>query len=60
MGAPSFTRWGARSFQAAAPQLWNSLPVSIRMIKSIEIFLKICENVSFWTSFLVINNWILD
>ena len=56
MGAPSFTRLGARSFQAAAPQLWNSLPVSIRMIKSIEIFLKICENVSFWTSFLVINN----
>ena len=30
----------ARSFQATAPQLWNSLPVSIRMIRSIEMFKK--------------------
>ena len=29
---------GARSFEDAAPQLRNSLPVSIRMIRSIEMF----------------------
>ena len=29
---------GARSFHAAAPELWNSLPTEIRVIKSLSIF----------------------
>ena len=31
---------GARSFYAAAPTLWNSLPVNIREITSLSIFKK--------------------
>jgi hypothetical protein len=31
---------GGRSFQAAAPQLWNILPHSIRTISTIEVFKK--------------------
>ena len=29
---------GERAFQAAAPQLWNELPLQLRMIGSVEIF----------------------
>ena len=31
---------GARSFYAAAPTLWNSLPANIREITSLSIFKK--------------------
>ena len=29
---------GERAFQAAAPQLWNELPLQLRTIGSVEIF----------------------
>ena len=31
---------GGRSFQAAAPQLWNTLPSRLREVKSVETFKK--------------------
>ena len=29
---------GERAFQAAAPHLWNELPLKLRTIESVEIF----------------------
>jgi hypothetical protein len=34
------TTLGARSFHAAAPHLWNSLPLGIRSLTSIDLFKK--------------------
>ena len=32
------TSYGDRSFSAAAPKLWNELPISIRSAKSLDVF----------------------
>lgn len=42
---------GARSFTAAAPELWNSLPNHIREIKSISIFKKTIKTYLFQAAF---------
>ena len=42
---------GGRSFYAAAPRLWNSLPLSIRTITSIEILKKSLKTDLFQESF---------
>ena len=42
---------GGRSFYAAAPGLWNSLPLSIRTITSIEVFKKSLKTYLFQQSF---------
>ena len=44
---------GARSFHAAAPQLWNSLPLKIRNITSIELFKKSLKTYLFSQEFNV-------
>ena len=42
---------GARSFYAAAPALWNSLPADIREIKSISLFKKCLKTHLFKVAF---------
>ena len=38
---------GDRSFRVLAPKLWNSLPLSLRIIEDNVIFQKTTENISF-------------
>ena len=33
-------QWGQRSFQVAAPKLWNSLPAYVKLSNSVHIFKK--------------------
>ena len=37
------TMWSSRSFSAAAPELWNKLPTSIRQSPSLTIFKKLLK-----------------
>ena len=46
------TTLGARSFHAAAPQLWNSLPLNIRSLTSIDIFKKSLKTYLFRKAFI--------
>ena len=43
--------FGAWSFQAAAPCLWNRLPHEIRLIKSLHKFKKVIKMFLFYESF---------
>ena len=49
---PSFGKtFGDRSFQAAAPYLWNRLPHEIRMIKCLDKFKKAIKTFLFNEAF---------
>ena len=43
---------GGRAFQAAAPHLWNELPLQLRTIQSVEVFKKSISH-SFLSSFFL-------
>ena len=42
---------GERAFQAAAPHLWNELPLQLRTIKSVETFKNSIKTFLFRQSF---------
>ena len=47
--------FGARSFQAAAPYLWNSLPCEIRLIKKLDKFKKLLKRFYLMKLLVIIN-----
>ena len=50
------TTLGERAFQAAAPHLWNELPLQLRTITSIETFKNSIKTFLFFSSGTILYN----